>query len=260
MFWCDIWLVFPATSLWYQEDLCKSTDWLKEVCLKINIFSQTGFSDCHQKTQSLLFLRFWEFLFSMFSKLFQPASRHGKHWKHLAENSRGKSASSKVLNCLKPIIKSHFQLTEVHCVWYGVHCWTEFASCSSVQCLLGFLKCSVPSALLQKNVFLRISAFHRSGILRKHNAYNQRTLEIMVLDAVFCSFWFTGSCWWEFYYVVIYLRSNWNAHTTCNWITHCSSLQNLVFIPNISVCVLAKNWDSYLWLKRILKTSVLSRA
>lgn len=125
------------------------TSWLKEVFLKINIASQISSLTATRRYSpdySCLSLPFQSVQQAVSASLHLDLTR-GKQWKHLAENSRGKSASSEVLNCLKPIIKSHSQLTRIHCVRYVAHCWTKFDSCSSVQNFL-FFKCHVLFVLL----------------------------------------------------------------------------------------------------------------
>lgn len=121
---CGCFVVAPAFALaGFPCHLLVRASWLKETFLRINIFGQI---------RSLTATRRNNPDYSLSESFFPVCSAscfnsqldvtHGKQWKHLAGNSRGKSASSEVLNCLKPIIKSHSQLTRVHCVRYGAHC------------------------------------------------------------------------------------------------------------------------------------------
>lgn len=121
---CRFFVVAPAFALaGFPCHLLVRASWLKETFLRINIFGQI---------RSLTATRRNNPDYSLSESFFPVCSAscfnsqldvtHGKQWKHLAGNSRGKSASSEVLNCLKPIIKSHSQLTRVHCVRYGAHC------------------------------------------------------------------------------------------------------------------------------------------
>lgn len=62
-------------------------------------------------------------------------------------------------------------------------------------------------AFIKKTYFFTISALYRRQIWRKCNACSQRTLNYMLLDAVWvltcveCSLWFIGDCWQDFYQI-----------------------------------------------------------